>query len=373
MIPPTSTHENFTPELFDVARLFAIATDDMHIVHTHEDGAFWKDSFLVFACGKRVSMSKATPARGEGALEQKRLRKRQCKNTLYAALKQATGYKPPWGSLTGIRPTRLLYEAMTHEPDMQKAQASLVQNFDLRPDKAALLGQCVQMQTGLMDIDPLEYDVYVGIPFCPTRCTYCSFAATDLKTGGKLVEEYVDALLREMALCAADMKAMGRKLRCLYVGGGTPTALTASQLERVLSAATTLFGTSREFTVEAGRPDSLDKEKLAVIKQAGAGRISINPQSMNDATLAAIGRLHGADAIVSAFEMAREVGFDCINSDLIAALPGEGPKELEETLRRLEPLAPENITVHTLAIKRSSKLRLEGYQQADAKSEAKRS
>ena len=202
--------------------------------------------------------------------------------------------------------------------------------------------------------------MYVGIPFCTTRCAYCSFSSGEIGDG-HLVEPYLAALEREIDAARALMDEAGLRMRALYVGGGTPTSLDARQLARLLCRLQRAFPGATEWTVEAGRPDTLDEEKLRVLRDFPVGRISINPQTMNDATLQRIGRAHTAQDILSAYALARRIGFDHINMDLIAALPGETPADFERTLAKIRSLAPESLTVHTLAVKRSSRLHEQSY------------
>ncbi len=358
----TTTLPRFENDLADTLRLFDAGIRVQH--ESADEGLTWRDRFTVSMQARSLTRSFEQQGHFSDELEYIRLRKRFCKQGLYETLKQFTGYRPPWGALTGIRPTRLVYEAMAQGLTLDDAAAQVSATFDVSPEKAGLLAQIIRAQAPVYDRTENGVSIYIGIPFCPTRCSYCSFAATDLKTGGKWTQAYVQALVREIAAGAADMRAMGRTVRSVYVGGGTPTALTAAQLEAVLDAALCGFGHCPELTVEAGRPDSIDPDKLRVIRQAGATRISINPQTMNDQTLAAIGRSHSTKAIHEAFALARAQGFDNINADIIAALPGEDLADFTHTLEQIAFLAPESLTIHTLAIKRASALKLGGYVQA---------
>ena len=288
-------------------------------------------------------------------LEVKRVRKRAAKAALYDLLVGMTGVRPPWGSLTGIRPTRLLYEGLEQGLSMDEAVQRVIREFDVSPDRARLLAEIAQMQRGILRPAEGEFDLYIGIPFCTTRCSYCSFASGEIGDG-RLVAPYVEALTREIRLCGEMIRARGLRLRAGYVGGGTPTAIPCADLERILSAAQEAFPGAVEWTVEAGRPDTIDREKLAMLKSRGIGRISVNPQTFSDETLARIGRKHTGADTVRAYELARSMGFDDINMDLIAALPGETPEVFSRTLDRVIELDPESVTVHALAIKRSSRL-----------------
>ena len=289
-------------------------------------------------------------------VEIRRARKRQVKRTLYELLKEMTGMQLPWGALTGIRPTRLLYEALDAGLDMDAARAQVMREFDVSADRAQLLCEIAEMQRGVRTPEEGSFDLYIGIPFCKTRCSYCSFSSGEIGRNRKLVAPYTEALLREIELSAQLMREAGLHVRAAYMGGGTPTAIPCDDLERILAAAREAFPGAVEWTVEAGRPDTIDREKLEMLKRMEIGRISVNPQTFCDETLARIGRSHSGEDTVRAYELARELGFDDINMDLIAALPGETPEIFASTLEKVISLAPESVTVHSLAIKRSSKL-----------------
>ena len=262
----------------------------------------------------------------------------------------------PWGALTGIRPTRLLYEALDAGLSMDAARAHVMREFDVSADRAELLCEIAEMQRGVRTPEEGSFDLYIGIPFCKTRCSYCSFSSGEIGRNRKLVAPYTEALLREIELSAQLMREAGLHVRAAYMGGGTPTAIPCDDLERILAAAREAFPGAVEWTVEAGRPDTIDREKLMMLRRMEIGRISVNPQTFCDETLARIGRSHSGEDTVRAYELARELGFDDINMDLIAALPGETPEIFEATLEKVISLAPESVTVHSLAIKRSSKL-----------------
>ncbi len=307
----------------------------------------------------------STSAAHTAALREKRLQKRLCKLTLYDLCKQLSGRQPPWGSLTGIRPTRLLYENLARGISLTQAAEALTVRFDVSPDKAALLRRIVSVQLGLPAPRPQDVDVYVSIPFCRTRCVYCSFPGEALGKG-RQVRPYLAALETEMAQAAAMLKAGGFSLRALYIGGGTPTALGEADFAALLAAVGACFPAPVEYTVEAGRPDTITEAKLSAMRLHGVTRVSVNPQTMNDETLAAIGRGHTAAETVAAFRLARQAGFTDINMDVIAGLPGETPAHFARTMAAIETLAPDSLTVHTLAIKRASRLHLTGTPLADA-------
>lgn len=290
------------------------------------------------------------------ALVQKRLHKRALKRAIYQVMKEATGRTPPWGSLTGIRPTRILYMAMDEGMTLDEAGAYAQQTFDVSDEKVVLLKEIIETQRALPAPGLRDTDLYVGIPFCTTRCAYCSFLSGEIGNG-KQVSPYVDALLHEIALTKKLIEKEELSVGAVYIGGGTPTSLPALQLARVLHAVSPL-AQGHEFTVEAGRPDTITEEKLILIRDAGATRISINPQTMHDQTLALIGRRHTKQDVENAYALARKLGFSHINMDLIAGLPGEDEEMFAQTLDWAKTLHPESLTVHTLSIKRSSLLHL---------------
>ena len=348
----------FFSDLGDVLRLFygdvQISLTEGDTVFEHrftDDGGVWTDRWA--HDGRAHTLSR--PAFDGTPVEVKRLRKRQVKLCLYDLLKDLTGAQPPWGSLTGIRPTRLLYEAMEAGDTLPQAVETVQSAYDVSPEKARLLGDIAEMQRGIRDARADQFDLYIGIPFCRTRCSYCSFSSGELGDGRR-VGPYVDALLREIALCRDLMSEAGMTLRAGYVGGGTPTAIPCGELSRILDAAQAAFPTAVEWTVEAGRPDTIDREKLVMLREHGIGRISVNPQTFNDETLRRIGRAHTGAETLAAYQLARSLGFEDINMDLIAALPGETVEDFRHTLDVVQELRPDSVTVHSLAIKRSSRL-----------------
>jgi len=359
MITVRTATPEFLPDIGDMLRLFL---GDVQIVSVEGEAAYEHSvreaDGRIADCWSHgdVEQEIVRPAPVGSEIEIKRARKRQVKMALYELLKQVTGMTPPWGSLTGIRPTRLLYEAMDAGCDLSGAVNHVMREFDVSADRAGLLAEIAEMQQGIRLPEDGSYDLYIGIPFCRTRCSYCSFSSGEIGRNKKLVAPYTEALLREIELSAKLMNEAGLKVRAAYMGGGTPTAIPCGDLERILGAAREAFPGAVEWTVEAGRPDTIDREKLEMLRRMEITRISVNPQTFNDETLLRIGRSHtGADTI-AAYELARELGFDDINMDLIAALPGETPEIFSETLNRVVSLAPESVTVHSLAIKRSSKL-----------------
>ncbi len=297
----------------------------------------------------------------ENAPSERKMYRNQLARAIYRILSKETNEVLPWGILTGVRPTKLVYEQMEEGIPENEIRTQMKTVYYCSEEKTEVSLRVAQRETELLKNLQYEdgYSLYIGIPFCPTTCHYCSFTSFPLKGFGHMVEPYLDALFLEIE--AAAKLFPGRPLQTVYIGGGTPTTLSADQLDRLIKKLQSSFDFSgcREFTVEAGRPDSITKEKLETLKALGVGRISINPQSMNDKTLEAIGRRHTSEQIEAAFHLARECGHDNINMDLIIGLTGETPGDVEETLRRIEALDPDSLTVHTLALKRAARLNIE--------------
>ena len=350
--------EYLQPELCDVIRLFlgdvpiSDSEGELSVVHTHTDlgNGLWKETAV---SGDRSAEHTENAVTGE--LEEKRAIKRGAKTAVFELLRGIFGFCPPWGSLTGIRPTRLMYEKMEEGCTPDEAAEKLKSEFYVSDEKADLLREIIEMQRGFIHPPEDSFDMYIGIPFCVTRCSYCSFSSGEIGNG-KLTEPYTQAVIKEIRESAVITDELGLKLRAGYVGGGTPTSISCDQLRRILEAAMECFPGAVEWTVEAGRPDTIDREKLKMLREMGVERISVNPQTFSDETLRRIGRAHTAEDTVRAYELAREMGFKHINMDIIAALPGEGMEEFLFTLNKVISLSPESVTVHSLAIKRSSKL-----------------
>ena len=359
MITVRTATPEFLPDIGDMLRLFL---GDVQICAAGGEAAYEhtviEENGRITDCWSHGlelhEISAPIPTGSE--IEIKRHRKRQVKSALYGLLKQVTGMTPPWGSLTGIRPTRLLYEETEAGRDIESARANVMRKYDVSADRAQLLCDIAAMQQGIRIPEKDSFDLYIGIPFCKTRCTYCSFSSGEIGRNKKLVAPYTDALLREIELSAQLMREAGLHVRAAYMGGGTPTAIPCGDLEKILAAAKEAFPGAVEWTVEAGRPDTIDREKLEMLRRLEITRISVNPQTFNDETLKRIGRSHSGEDTIRAYMMARELGFDDINMDLIAALPGETPEIFAQSLDRVMQLNPESVTVHSLAIKRSSKL-----------------
>lgn len=280
------------------------------------------------------------------------------KNFFYHILKRVTGRELPWGSLIGIRPTKIAYGLLEQGMDEREIVDFYRTKYDTSREKAELSVEIARREKEILaGIHYREgYSLYIGVPFCPTTCMYCSFTSFPIGGYRKMVDAYVDCLIREMRYTADRYR--DRILDSVYIGGGTPTTLEAGQLDRLIGQLKQLFDFTdvKEFTVEAGRADSITAEKLKVLRDCGVTRISINPQTMNQKTLDIIGRRASVAQTEEAFHLARDMGFDNINMDLILGLPGELEADVQHTVDRVSELAPDSLTVHSLAVKRASKL-----------------
>lgn len=280
------------------------------------------------------------------------------KHLLYNALADREKRTLPWGELIGIRPTKIAMNTLLQGGSAEEAAAAMERDHLVSPEKALLSAQIAERERQILSGIHYRggYSLYVGIPFCPTTCLYCSFPSNNLALWQDRVDAYLDALEQEVAASSALME--GLVLDTVYIGGGTPTTLEPRQLERLFTMLEKFFPMDRlqELTVEAGRPDSITQEKLRVIRAHNVTRISVNPQTMNEETLRLIGRRHTVDQVREAFHMCRESGFDNINMDIILGLPGEGEQEVRRTLEEIEKLSPDNLTVHSLALKRGSRM-----------------
>ena len=269
-----------------------------------------------------------------------------------------TGFTPPWGLLTGIRPMKLL-RMLIRDYGREEAERRFREDYLVSDKKLALSRRTLVGEDKILSFSrDNSFSLYISVPFCPSRCSYCSFVSQSVEHAAKLIPQYTELLVKELQMTAEIAGSLGLHLESVYMGGGTPTTLSAEQLERVLSATTDYFDTSglHEFTVEAGRPDTVTPEKLAAIKRCGVSRISINPQTLNDDILRSIGRRHTVAQVYEAMDMARAAGFDNINMDLIAGLQGDTLASYRHTIDGVLALAPASITVHTLAMKRSASM-----------------
>ena len=281
---------------------------------------------------------------------------------LYKLLRDYSQIDQPWGLLTGVRPIKLLRK-ISGEVGVDAAMARFTGEFFVSEEKAELAKMTEENERRILSLSkPESFSLYVGIPFCPSRCSYCSFVMSSVERAKKLTEPYVDLLCEELKATAKAAKDLGLRLESVYFGGGTPTALSAEQLNKVLSVVNSEFDmtTCREFTVEAGRPDTITEDKLISLKENNVDRISINPQTVNDEVLKTIGRRHTAAQFYDAFELARNCGFNNINTDLIAGLPGDTLESFKSSLDSMLALNAECITVHTLCMKRASNLTQDG-------------
>lgn len=311
------------------------------------------------------SALKNAPASGQrewsaalGGQEDRVWVKNELKKLLYRMLSEVTGKELPWGTLTGIRPTKIAMQLLEQGKSEDAVFSYMRDTYLASEEKAALSIEIAKYEQEILSGIHYEkgYSLYIGIPFCPTTCLYCSFTSFPICVWKKRVGEYLDALEKEIDFVRG---ACGDKiLDSVYIGGGTPTTLEPEELERLLSRIRASFDWThvQEFTVEAGRADSITREKLRVLKKYGVTRISVNPQTMNQRTLKLIGRQHTVEQVVDAFHLAREEGFDNINMDLILGLPGENEEDVGCTIERVKELAPDSLTVHSLAIKRASRL-----------------
>ena len=297
----------------------------------------------------------------------RKMKKRYVNKKLNAWLSATTGKELAWGILTGVRPTKLIMGLLEEGMSEGETVAWMKEHYCVTERKANLGLQIAKKEKELLSA--LDYrdgfSLYIGIPFCPTTCSYCSFPSYPICKWKERVEEYLDAVCRELTVIGDIAKQKEKKLNTVYVGGGTPTTLEPEQLDRLLSHLEAHFSYEDllEITVEAGRPDSITKEKLEVLKAHNIGRISINPQTMQQKTLDAVGRDHTVEDVKRVFCMARELGFDHINMDLIAGLPGETVEDMRDTLEQIQALAPDSLTVHALAMKRASRLMRESKEQ----------
>lgn len=313
--------------------------------------------------GRRFSrFARAHAAELAGKLSADRALQRIIKLSFFKAARDCTGAEPPWGALTGIRPAKIVARMLEQGASERKADAVLRDVYFVSEPRRRL---CIDAAAAELEVKktlrPDEISLYVGIPFCPTRCAYCSFVSHSVEKSLSLVGPFLQRLEEEIAAAGEAVKASGHRIRSVYIGGGTPTTLSAEQLRDLLGALEKGFDLAgcTEYTVEAGRPDTITPEKLAVLRSLGVNRISVNPQSMQEEVLRAIGRRHGAEDTKRAVELVRAADFPVLNMDLIAGLPQDSAAGFRDSLERVLSFRPENVTVHTLALKKGARLMLE--------------
>jgi oxygen-independent coproporphyrinogen-3 oxidase len=291
------------------------------------------------------------------------------KQSFFKAAVAITGEMPPWGALTGIRPARLVTRMLERGMTEGEAVAAMCGEYFVTPERAKLcLATARASMQAKAELKDNDLSVYVGIPFCPTRCAYCSFVSASVEKTFAMVDPYLDRLCEEIEMMGRSVRELGLSVKSLYIGGGTPTTLSAPRLARLTDALAQSFDLSHlaEYTVEAGRPDTVTAEKLSVLRDHGVTRVSINPQTMDDHVLQAIGRAHTAEDVYRAMELAKDSGIVHINMDLIAGLPEDTPEGFLRSLDACLTLQPDNLTVHTLAVKKGSRLKLEELAVPDA-------
>lgn len=363
----TTNDENLLPELIQVAKLFYGENYDnanLDINLTYEVKNCTISTTITLA--KNGKFLKTKSFVNDYPYDTERVGykyiKRTTKLRLYDVLSAKTHKKLPWGALTGIRPTKLLYELLdNNKNDLNKATKEFCKTFYVTKQKAKITREIVQNQNIVKDDKVVDF--YINIPFCPTRCRYCSFVSGGLKECGHLLQPYLKTLIYDVQKSLDFLHKNGYKIKTIYIGGGTPTTLDAQQLDQLLSAIDVEVD---EFTVESGRPDTITRDKLEVLAKHNVTRICINPQTFSDATLEKIGRDHTTADTLSAFKLAREYNF-IINMDLIAGLENEDFSVFKNSLNSAINLAPDNITVHTLSVKKASRLMEEKHQLQSAK------
>ena len=335
--------------------LFPEGTGGQAVSALHRGDVWLTATAKISLDGRIVTASRRLKA----AEETVRLRRRILQQSFYLAAVQLLPQIPAWGALAGVRPTKITTKHMLEGGSAASAGKLLKDVYYVTPERRTLAVDCSRSTVEAVGkLEPGDVSLYVGIPFCPTRCAYCSFVSRTVGKRTELMEPYLDALLKELELTGQLLESSGRKVRTLYIGGGTPTTLTTEQMIRLLDAIRERLDLSRciEFTVEGGRPDTLDLEKLRAIRDHGADRMSINPQSMSDPVLKASGRPHRGEDVLRSYRQAVEAGFDAINMDLIAGLPSDTVEGFCRSLDQVIGLEPANITVHTLALKKGADL-----------------
>ena len=362
----TTNYEKISNEIFNVCHLFYPdeKLNDSEPFVTHKmttDKNIITNEFTVKNGDDIFSLTEKKEFKPTNdALEDQRQLKRFAKLTLYKLFSSHFNKNMPWGSLTGIRPTKIGYDLLNQGVDPYMLTEALMENFLVSREKAMLVSNVIRNQKFIIRNDKLV-DFYINIPFCPTRCNYCSFISSEIDRVRELMPKYLECLVKEINATKKIINDNAYIIRTIYIGGGTPTVLTAQELDYLLG---NINYPVNEFTVECGRPDTITDEKLKVLKEHGVTRISINPQTFCDATLKRIGRKHTVKDVINAYKLALPYGFD-VNMDLIAGLSGETLRTFKHSIQTVLELAPENITIHTLSRKNGSNLTISGEKSTD--------
>ncbi len=350
MIKIQVNSEMFAYDMYHISKAFYPGVEiEQKVDQTSEEAVMIhiNEKTSMNICGQELSQ-----------IEDRKLKKRYVNHKVYRWFAQITGKKLAWGIMTGVRPTKPIMKLIEDGMSDKEVLGWMQENYCVIDDKAHLGLTVAKKEKELLEqLDYKDgYSLYIGIPFCPTTCSYCSFTSYPITEWKQHVDEYLDAVCKELTFISK--QSQNKKLNTIYVGGGTPTTLEPEQLDRLLTHLENNFSYNdlKEITVEAGRPDSITREKLEVLKKHNIGRISINPQTMQQKTLDLIGRKHTVQDVKRVFAMARELGFDNINMDLIAGLPGETVEDMKNTLEEIKAMAPDSLTVHALAMKRASKM-----------------
>lgn len=358
---------------YEIAELFKLFTTQFKFIKEDEKfekaliNEFIKDEDYIKSTTKYYENNDLKLCKEEvfniNSLNEEEIKKKSktiIKRSIFKVLSELYDTYVPWGILTGIRPVKIVHSLLDEGLSEVEIRQNLKENYLIKDEKIDLaLDIGKRERVFIYPIDKNKISLYVSIPFCPTRCVYCSFPSNPMKQFGHLRENYVKAIVKEIKGLAKLLKETNKEIETLYIGGGTPTTLEAEQLDNLIKALFMELDLTKikEFTVEAGRPDTITREKLEVMKKHNVTRISINPQTMNNETLVKIGRDHNVDDIVRCFNMARDLGFNNINMDIILGLVDENVEMVRNTLERIKELSPESLTVHTLAIKRASTLK----------------
>lgn len=364
MVKIKLTGHEFRYEVYHIVSLFY---EKSEIKFVNEDD-YDIESILIDGCSK--ALCRVLQGNGKviceeipiGCMDKKHI-KNAVKKSVLRALKKINNKDIPWGVLVGIRPTKIVHECIVEGMKDSEIEKYIEAQYDIYPEKAALAVEVARYEESFLKKQDKTVSAYINIPFCPTRCVYCSFTSNPVSKDPDLVDEYLVCLKKEITQGIRYAHDKGLKIDTLYMGGGTPTSINEAQLESLLDTISSNIDIKglREFTVEAGRPDSITSSKLKILKNYGVTRISINPQTMNDETLKKIGRLHSSKDIIEKYYLAKDMGFNFINMDIIIGLPGEGMDEAIKTINEIKKLSPENITVHIMSVKRASKLGESGY------------